>query len=104
MLQSTEKDGELGGHELLNRVLLSEPVTDGVAGVTRRRPERRMDFSSCGRQSPSSELIVPDKSSDPGRVTGLDGDRGSSMGWGRSSTPASSRGWWVEIQAAHEGG
>ena len=49
VLQLTEKVGEPGGHELLNRVLCPEPATNGVADMTRHRPGRRMDFPSCGR-------------------------------------------------------
>jgi hypothetical protein len=49
VLQSTEKVGDPGGHKLLNRVLCPEPVTNGIADMTPRRPGWRMDFSSCRR-------------------------------------------------------
>jgi hypothetical protein len=38
VLQSTEKVGDPGGHKLLNRVLCPEPVTNGIADMTPRRP------------------------------------------------------------------
>src|SRR5262245_8081657 len=49
MLQSTEKVGEPGRHDLLNGVLCPEPATNGVAGMTRHRPGQLMDFFSRGR-------------------------------------------------------
>jgi hypothetical protein len=49
VLKLTEKVGEAGRHELLNRVLCPEPTTNSVAGVTRHRPGRRMNFVSRGR-------------------------------------------------------
>ena len=49
VLELTEKVGEAGRHELLNWVLCPQPTTNSVAGMTRHRPGRRMNFVSRGR-------------------------------------------------------
>jgi hypothetical protein len=50
VLELTEKVGEAGRHEFLNRVLCLEPTTNSVTGMTWHRSGRRMNFVSRGRR------------------------------------------------------
>jgi hypothetical protein len=50
VLESIEKSGEAGRHELLNRVLCLEPTTNSVTGMAWHRSGRRMNFVSRGRR------------------------------------------------------